>query len=257
MMALGWDQRQRLLREDSWDATSLAQEMYSMMSPDAPQSTNAPLTLNQGQPGQPALMFNGWNDGDTVITMNRGSDTYGGINVGGNTIGGLQIGDQNIGGSTYNNQTFNGDSIVNIPPVTDGGGTNYPRTPSFDPGSTSYTAGDLKFALDFFKGLKGLGFVSGTDPGVLDMDALKKFLGVTSGGGSGGSIPGKILSGTVDTYQVQLYPNGKAAAAGLTVTVKQLQIDPAATIPPGTWAMVSKTGLVYSMQVPIFLAPAP
>lgn len=73
-------------------------------------------------------------------------------------------------------------------------------------------------------------------------------------------FPGTVVSGTEDTYQVKVYPNGFTAAtvpassflgspaslpAGdATVEVKQLQIADGETIPAGTWALVWSVSVV-------------
>ena len=81
--------------------------------------------------------------------------------------------------------------------------------------------------------------------------------GVQPGGGSpiqsggGGGTPGVVLSGTGDSYQVNIYPNGLAASP-TEVTVTQLQIDPSAEIPAGTWALVTTAGGAYYMAVPVW-----
>ena len=72
-------------------------------------------------------------------------------------------------------------------------------------------------------------------------------------GGGGGGFPGQVVSGSGSTYQVNVYPAGTGGAAVL-VSVKQLQIDPAETIPAGTWTTVVQTSDgSYSMQVPVWL----
>jgi hypothetical protein len=79
---------------------------------------------------------------------------------------------------------------------------------------------------------------------------------VGAGVGAGGGIPGLVLGGGPGQgpYSVQLYPNN-LSTAGATVSCTQLQIDPAETIPPGTWTMVSlMPDHTYTMQVPVWLA---
>jgi hypothetical protein len=62
-----------------------------------------------------------------------------------------------------------------------------------------------------------------------------------------------VVSGSGDTYQVTVYPNGLSGATE-TVEVTQLQIDAAETIPAGTWAMVTQLADgAYTMQVPVWL----
>ena len=65
-------------------------------------------------------------------------------------------------------------------------------------------------------------------------------------------FPGKVLSGTGDTYQVAIYRGGLSRDP-TTVTVKQLQIDSAETIPVNTWATVFLLKGVYHMQVPVWV----
>lgn len=75
---------------------------------------------------------------------------------------------------------------------------------------------------------------------------------------------GKIVSGTGDTYQVQLYTSGKDTVplTPSTVTVKQLQIDASEQIPVNTWVIVvlgakdngdGTTTPEYTMQVPVYI----
>lgn len=80
------------------------------------------------------------------------------------------------------------------------------------------------------------------------------------GGGAGGgsTLMGVVLSGTGDTYQVQLYKADGSPGSDV-VSVQQLQIDPGATIPAGTAVFVfvgatqSDGSVTYLMQVPVWL----
>lgn len=74
-----------------------------------------------------------------------------------------------------------------------------------------------------------------------------------SQGGGGGGTPGKVISGSGQTYQVTLYPSGPAGAAGQTVSVTQLDIASDAAIPEDTWTIVTQSGGSYYMQVPVWL----
>ena len=72
-MAFGWEERPRLLREESWTAPALAQEIYASLSPDAPTSTNGPVQINQSNPNAsvaPLTIGNASNSGP-AITINR------------------------------------------------------------------------------------------------------------------------------------------------------------------------------------------
>lgn len=81
----GWDQRQRLLREN-WNAPALAEEIFAMMSPDVPNNTEAPVNvaLPTGSivapyqianytPGDPIMSFTGKNGADLgCLTLGTG-----------------------------------------------------------------------------------------------------------------------------------------------------------------------------------------
>lgn len=68
----------------------------------------------------------------------------------------------------------------------------------------------------------------------------------------GGGFPGKVVSGTGDTYEVDVYADGLASPP-VRRTVTQLQIAPDETIPAGTWALVAQSGGGFVMQVPVWL----
>ncbi len=81
-----------------------------------------------------------------------------------------------------------------------------------------------------------------------------------TGGGGGSVVPAQITSGTGDTYQATLYPNGPDGTAGDSVTFKQLQIDDDQTIPSGTWVLAVKGKIPASNGTPaqtVFLGQAP
>lgn len=74
-------------------------------------------------------------------------------------------------------------------------------------------------------------------------------------------FPGKITSGTGDTYTVDIYENGLDGEA-TSVTVTQMQIDGDSEIPVDSWAAVLKNTYTnddgdsiteYTMQVPVWL----
>lgn len=72
-------------------------------------------------------------------------------------------------------------------------------------------------------------------------------------GGSGGGVPGKVLSGSGSgPYQVQIYPAGLSGTTK-TVSVTQLQIDSSDSVPANTWTIVNQVGSNYYMQVPVWL----
>lgn len=76
---------------------------------------------------------------------------------------------------------------------------------------------------------------------------------VVSGGGGG--FPGQIISGSGNTYSVAVYESSLSGSP-ITRSVRQLQIDPSATIPPDSWVMVGKVGPDYFMQFPVWVEEA-
>lgn len=79
------------------------------------------------------------------------------------------------------------------------------------------------------------------------------------GSGSGGGLPGFVLSGPTDAsgtmYQVKVYPNG-LSLAGQVVPVKQLSIDPSSVLPVNTPVIVVGAAPNYYMQSPVWGPPA-
>ena len=70
--------------------------------------------------------------------------------------------------------------------------------------------------------------------------------------GSGG-IPGKIVSGSEATYQVELYPDGPNHPAASEVEVTQLQIADGYSFPVDMWVFVFRAGAEYYMQAPVWI----
>lgn len=76
-------------------------------------------------------------------------------------------------------------------------------------------------------------------------------------------FPGKVTEGSGDTYTVDVFYTGIGDAATSTANVKQLQIDSAETINPGTWVLVNRVVKInqdgsftvnYYMQVPVWMS---
>lgn len=72
----------------------------------------------------------------------------------------------------------------------------------------------------------------------------------------------KIVSGGGDSYQMALYPNGVDKDPTDTVTVRQMQIDEADSIPVGSWWVVIRNSVTdasgnatqeYVMQFPVYV----
>lgn len=79
----GFDQRQRLMREENWTATGLAQEIWAMMQPDVPNNTQAPVNvaLPQGSTAAP-FQVAGFSDGETIFNITKGNgQKYGDISI--------------------------------------------------------------------------------------------------------------------------------------------------------------------------------
>lgn len=82
---------------------------------------------------------------------------------------------------------------------------------------------------------------------------------IVGGDGGGGGILGLVTSGSGDTYQVDLYANGKNSASTASVTVLIPQIADDEDIPDGTWIggimqVTSDAGTTeYWYQPPVWL----
>lgn len=73
------------------------------------------------------------------------------------------------------------------------------------------------------------------------------------GGGGGGGVIGKVLSGGPGTgpYKLQVFPTGLKGKP-LTVNATQLSIASDASIPPGTWTILTVVSTTYYMQCPVW-----
>ncbi len=81
-MAFLWDQRQRLLREEGWNATELAKELFAMFSPDVPDNTRAPISIDNTKKNTVSpITFDGAGSGTVAgnVTINK---TDGAISLG-------------------------------------------------------------------------------------------------------------------------------------------------------------------------------
>lgn len=67
----------------------------------------------------------------------------------------------------------------------------------------------------------------------------------------GGGLPGQVVSGSGASYIIDTFPNGLSSAA-VRVNATQAGIDPAATIPVGTWGPVVRAGAQYVMLFPLW-----
>lgn len=86
-------------------------------------------------------------------------------------------------------------------------------------------------------------------------------LGVGGGSSSGTTTYiGQVSSGAGQNIMVVLYPSGSTGAAGKTVTVRVLQLDPSEVVPPGTWIdgiqqFSDKDGnAFYEVQIPVWVS---
>lgn len=77
-------------------------------------------------------------------------------------------------------------------------------------------------------------------------------------GGGSAVVAGQVISGSGASYVVGLYPQGPSGQQSKQVNATQLQIDPGATIPPGTWAALwQQTDGNWYMQVPVIIMVGP
>lgn len=126
------------------------------------------------------------------------------------------------------------------------------NVPGFDPADFLSNIGDFIVTIQYGDGtIETHPNQDPQEPQVLP----RKGTGERRAGGAGG-IPGKVVSGSGDTYVMTLYPNGLSGDTE-TATVKQLQIASGSSIPADTWAVVSVSGDEYVMQVPVWLEDLP
>jgi hypothetical protein len=243
----------RLLRE-TWDgiikaaprtgdirpvgATSLAQELYAMLDDSVPQTQNAPVTINT-----PA--------GATGLTINA-SPGSNALQINGN----MMLGN----GATFT--VCKGGSLdQEVLDLTGGGDTigldlKDKATQTSCPNGQVFQVGPDGPVITGSLNLNG-GFYLWNGVPLMFEGGTTTFLG-------------KVVSGTGNTYKVDIYGNGDTQPAtmpGVTVTIPQ--IDSAETIPPGTWlnpifqftipSLDPLTGQpitikVYQCQIPVWLA---
>ncbi len=92
-------------------------------------------------------------------------------------------------------------------------------------------------------------------------DYLKDGVPISGGGGTTAFL-GKVVSGSGDTYVVDLYGNGSGRVKTATVSVTIPQIADDEQIPAGTWinpvfrftVVGIETTTTYECQVPIWVA---
>lgn len=73
---IAFDQRIRLLREDPWDASSLAEEIYTMFSADIPLQVDTGIEVGNKN-GGPLIAARDYSDGDTIFSIGKkGGGTY-------------------------------------------------------------------------------------------------------------------------------------------------------------------------------------
>jgi hypothetical protein len=94
------------------------------------------------------------------------------------------------------------------------------------------------------------GASTGLGAGTITLDGPGAGVTVNGQALGGGGYPGTVVSGTGNTYQVQINPGSGAELKVVTVT--QVQIDPTATIPVGTGVIVVLLGQVYFMQAAVW-----
>jgi hypothetical protein len=217
------DQAIRLLRTKWASPMALAEEIYAIFNSDTGTTINGPVTINNPT-NQPAITINNGGLGDVALQYNKTPP------------------------SPYQFQ-IPGLDLPPIPPLTP------PDTPGFE--------------YSFQLGGGGNLYVT---EGPSD-EPLPPAQPVAIGTSAALPVYGQITGGSGNTYTVQPYSAGtdptalpgfdslKQTAGKETITVTQLQIDPSATIPAGTWVVCYAAGyddkgkLIWVTQVPVWLAP--
>jgi hypothetical protein len=216
-----------------------------MFNSETPMESTVPLTV-YSTTASPAIR----------IVNNRGGDSFnvegGGINLGGSTvnIGGWQGGSQNVslGGNVYNLSTQPSTiTIGDSSSTTTIGGTTI-RLGDSNTETITMNLGDIVLTLPD----------GSTQP-------LQEYIEENGGGGGGeeGSsravFLGKVLSGSGNSYLIQLYGRGATQAPTGQVTAYVPQIALGETIPAETWiACVHRVETVgglafYEFQPPVFV----
>lgn len=74
-------QRQRLLREDTWEAQALAEELHSMFAEEIINSFEDPVVFHQPPDGAPIIQIVGGKAGDSVVQVSRNNAPVGSVTI--------------------------------------------------------------------------------------------------------------------------------------------------------------------------------
>ncbi len=250
----------------------LAEELYAILNSDEPTTLSGPVTINNQGSDQPPLQLGNFSTGDVIIqsTKDNGNGTQGVTMI---TPTGDVLFQTLPTGQTPNPQEA-------LPAGAQGGVPAVIINASSDDAATAFYSVDLyENGADraVSRRITAFHWRNATDPLLavgthvfahkITREALSPITETPTGtredqwyvqspGSGGGTFLGKVVSGTGDTYSVELYGNGSAQPATATVSATVPQIDPTATIPAGTWiAAVYQFGTSYQFQPPVWLTP--
>lgn len=228
----------RLLRERWANPTILSEEIYAILAGDVPETLNGPVTINNPT-GGPAIVVNQLGGSDQLLQVQRApAQPFDFPPLPGVPGSGLPDLPQFPGLPPLPAQP-------EIPPLGDG--QPLPRRP------------DQPDIPPTGPGLTVVG-VLGNDPSG-DVPPRGEPGGPAPLSGGGNVSLGRVVSGSGDTYVVDLYGAGSGMPATARVVATVPQIDPAAVIPEGTWLAAvhafipdGLTGVVtHEFQPPVWL----
>jgi hypothetical protein len=237
----------RLLREQWANPTMLAQELFSILTADLPDTLNAPVSINNGNnpPTTPLFQLDNAQAGQQVFSFGK---------------------DGSLGNFTFdpnNGLVFNGGG--GAPPQPIGGGPAPP--PSKGVGAMPGTitgGGPATYDVQLLTSGQTVSAIAwpqvaeSADPGTQVWVYLVGNQYYTEVPAANPCYAANITSvNSVSSYLCDLYPLGPGGTKkpGGPFTVTQLLIAGTASLPIGAWDIAVKLGSGYYFQMPVFMGP--